>query len=163
MTIPIESCMMVEPTTTLELRMSRHVITFLFALLVGAASNAAPAESLSAADFRSVRAVVQAQLDAFAADDAERAFSLAAPSIREMFGSADRFIAMVRASYPVVYRPASVAFLVPESVAGEVIQGVHFTDGQGRLWLALYIVQRQHDNSWRIGGCELVESHARTT
>lgn len=135
----------------------------LAALVAGAGASAAPAEGVSAADTRSVRAVVQAQLDAFAADDADRAFSFAAPSIREMFGNAERFMAMVRAGYPVVYRPASVAFLVPESVGGEVIQGVHFTDGRGGLWLAIYRLQRQRDNVWRISGCELVESHARTT
>jgi hypothetical protein len=128
-----------------------------------AASGAASGDAVSAADSRSVRAVVQSQLDAFAADDADRAFSYAAPSIRQMFGSAQNFIAMVRASYPVVYRPASVAFLVPESVGGEVIQAVHFTDGQGGLWLAVYHLQRQHGNVWRISGCELAESHARTT
>jgi len=124
---------------------------------------AAQTHTVSAADMRTARAVVQAQLDAFAADDAPRAFSLAAPRLREVFGSADRFMAMVRSSYPVVYRPASVAFLVPEWLDRELIQGVHFTDGQGGLWLAIYRLQRQRDNSWRINGCELVESQARTT
>ena len=119
--------------------------------------------TVSPADMRTARAVVQAQLDAFAADDAPRAFSLAAPGLREVFGNADRFMAMVRSSYPVVYRPASVAFLVPEWLDRELIQGVHFTDGQGGLWLAIYRLQRQRDNSWRINGCELVESHSRTT
>ena len=118
---------------------------------------------VSAADMRTARAVVQAQLDAFAADDAPRAFSYAAPRLREAIGNADRFMAMVRISYPVVYRPASVAFLVPEWLDRELIQGVHFTDEQGGLWLAVYRLQRQRDNSWRINGCELVESHARTT
>ena len=121
------------------------------------------AEGVSVADTKSVRAVVQAQLDAFAADDATRAFSFAAPSLREKFGSAEIFIATVRASYPVVYRPAAVAFLVPEAAGGEVVQGVHFTDGAGMLWLAIYHLQRQRDKSWRISACELVESHARTT
>ena len=37
-------------------------------------------------------------------DDAKRAFSYAAPSIRAMFGTPERFLAMVRAGYPVVYR-----------------------------------------------------------
>lgn len=126
-------------------------------------SAAAPPPAVSAADMRSAREVVQAQLDAFAADDGPRAFSFATQGLRAMFGSADRFMAMVRAGYPVVYRPASVAFLVPEWLDRELIQGVHFTDEQGGLWLALYRLQRQRDNSWRINGCELVESRARTT
>jgi hypothetical protein len=80
-----------------------------------------------------------------------------------VFGTADRFVAMVRASYPVVYRPASVAFLVPEASGDDIVQGVHFTDAAGALWLAVYRVQKQRDGSWRIGGCELVASRSRTT
>ena len=141
----------------------RHFwVTCFLASMISISAAAQPAP-VSDADMRSARAVVQAQLDAFAADDGPRAFSFATQGLREMFGSADRFMAMVRAGYPVVYRPASVAFLVPEWLYRELIQGVHFTDEQGGLWLALYRLQRQRDNSWRINGCELVESHARTT
>jgi hypothetical protein len=141
----------------------RHFwVTCFLASMISISAAAQPAP-VSDADMRSARAVVQAQLDAFAADDGPRAFSFATQGLREMFGSADRFMAMVRAGYPVVYRPASVAFLVPEWLDRELIQGVHFTDEQGGLWLALYRLQRQRDNSWRINGCELVESHARTT
>ena len=132
-------------------------------LIALAGASAARADELSVAETKNVRAVVQAQLDAFAADDANRAFSFAAPSLREVFGSAEKFMAMVRSSYPVVYRPVSVAFLVPEAVGAEVVQGVHFTDGRGGLWLAIYHLQRQRDNSWRISGCQLVESRATTT
>ena len=92
----------------------------LFVLAVVAVAWAMPAGAtgLAGADARKVRAVVQAQLDAFAHDDAARAFSYAAPNIRAMFGSAERFRARVRHAYPVVYRPASVAFLVPGAAPG---------------------------------------------
>ena len=62
---------------------------------------------------------------------------------------------MVKASYPVVYRPASVLFLGPEQIDDEVMQGVQMSDDEGGLWLALYRMQRQPDDSWRIGGCIL--------
>lgn len=129
-------------------------------LLPGAAGAA---DVLARADARQVRAVVEAQLDAFARDDAARAFSYAAPSIQSMFGDAGRFMDMVRRSYPVVYRPASVAFLVPEADGDEVVQPVHFTDAQGMLWLALYHLERQPDRSWRISGCVVAPSSGRTT
>ncbi len=51
-------------------------------------------------------------------DDAKRAFSYAAPSIRAMFGTPERFLAMVRAGYPVVYRAAGATFLIPLRVDG---------------------------------------------
>jgi hypothetical protein len=142
--------------------------SFLTVLIVAGAAvaglcPAVAADPLSATDAPSIRAVVQAQLDAFAADDAALAFSYAAPALREVFGSPERFIAMVRAQYPVVYRPAAVSFWVPEGSGAEVVQRVHFTDVAGILWLATYRLQRQPDNNWRISGCELAPSHARTT
>ena len=127
-----------------------------------ASDASAAAERVSAADAKRVRAVIEAQFAAFAADDAKRAFALAAPAIRAQFGSAERFVAMVQSSYPVVYRPASVAFLQAERIRGEIVQGVQLTDDAGRGWLAVYHMQRQRDRSWRIGGCELLESQGRS-
>ena len=116
---------------------------------------------LSAADAKRVRAVIQSQLAAFAADDAPRAFAFATPQLREMFGSAENFLRMVRSSYPVVYRHATVAFLKPVLLDGAVTQAVHFTDGNGVLWLALYRLERQRDRSWRISACQAVETEGR--
>ena len=110
------------------------------------------------ADAKSVRAVIQAQLDALAVDDAKAAFALAAPDLREMFGTPDDFIDMVRTSYPVVYRPVSVAFLKPERIDDALFQGVHLTDADGNLWLAMYRMVRQRDKSWRIAGCHVVHA-----
>lgn len=136
---------------------------FVAALLFATAPSQARAEPVSAGDGRAVRAVVQAQLDAFAADDAKKAFSFAAPSIREMFGTPERFVAMVRAGYPVVYRPASVTFLQPLLVQGELVQGVRLTDADGGQWLATYRLERQPDKSWRISGCEVQPASGRMT
>lgn len=131
--------------------------------LAGLLPSSARAEPVSAADSKAVRTVVEAQLAAFADDDGKRAFSYAAPSIREMFGSPDRFMAMVRGSYPVVYRPAAVVFLHPEWVQGQLVQGVHLTDAGGALWLAVYQLERQPDRSWRISGCSVQPSVGKMT
>ena len=128
-----------------------------------ACAGVVAAEPAGPADAASSRAVVQAQLDAFAVDDALAAFALAAPELREMFGNADRFIAMVRAAYPVVYRPASTTFLAPVWVSGVLLQGVQLTDAAGALWLAVYRLQRQPDSSWRISGCDLAPARGRAT
>ena len=64
-----------------------------------------------------------------------------------MFGTPERFLAMVRAGYPVVYRAAGVTFLIPLRVEGDLVQGVHLTDGAGALWLATYRLERQPDGS----------------
>ena len=119
------------------------------------------AEPINAKDEKAAQTVVQSQLAAFAKDDAQKAFSYAAPELRKSFGSASNFMAMVKSSYPVVYRPASVAFLKPEGANDEIIQRVQMLDASGASWLAVYNLQRQKDKSWRISGCVLVENKGR--
>ena len=122
-----------------------------------------PDAAVSQADTQGARAAIQAQLKAFAADDAKRAFSFATPQLRQMFGTPENFIEMVRNGYPVVYRPASVAFLKPERDGSALVQAVHMTDADGVLWLALYHLERQPDKSWRISGCQVVEAKGQVT
>lgn len=125
------------------------------------AAPAAGAADVPERDARNARSVIEAQFAAFAADDAKRAFSYATPKLREVFGSADKFIEVVREAYPAVYRHETVAFLKPERADGMLLQGVHLTDGQGVRWLALYIMERQRDRSWRISACQLVPAQGR--
>jgi len=139
----------------------RALCSLPFAACLSIATPAAWAQD-SDAHSREVRAIIEAQLAAFQSDDGEKAFSYASPSIREMFGTAERFMAMVRDGYPVVYRPASVAFLVPEVVDADLIQRVRMTDRTGAAWLAVYHMQRQPDRSWRINGCVIRRDDART-
>ena len=126
-----------------------------------AISLPAHAGNLSAAEEKSIRAVVEGQLAAFAKDDANKAFSFAAPNVREALGSAANFMSMVRSDYPVVYRPASVAFLKAEGNQGGVTQPVQMVDTNGSAWLAVYSLQKQKDKSWLITGCSVVENKGR--
>ena len=121
----------------------------------------AHANGLSAHDEKAVQAVVQNQLAAFAKDDDEKAFSYATPALRKSIGSSSAFMAMVKGSYPVVYRPASVVFLKPEKSVDDVIQRVQMLDASGASWLAVYSLQRQKDKTWRISGCSVVENKGR--
>ena len=123
----------------------------------------AAADPVAPADVKAIRIVVEAQLDAFAADDAKRAFSYAAPAIREMFVTPEKFMAMVKSGYPAVYRPASVTFLNPEWIQGQLVQGVHLTDASGALWIAIYRFDRQPDKSWRISGCDVQPAAGKLT
>jgi hypothetical protein len=131
------------------------------ALTAVAPLHGAPA--VSAADAKAVRGVIEAQLAAFAADDADKAFSYAAPGIRAMFVTAERFLAMVRQGYPVVYRPASVSFLAPEWIDDKLIQRVQMTDGAGAPWIVVYELERQADRSWRIAACVAARGAGRST
>jgi hypothetical protein len=121
------------------------------------------APDVSAADAKAVREVIEAQLAAFAADDADKAFSYAAPGIRAMFVTAERFLAMVRQGYPVVHRPAAVTFLRPEWLDDKLIQRVQMTDAAGAPWMVVYELERQADRAWRIAACVAARGAARTT
>lgn len=127
-------------------------------LLAAVPAQAAP---FTAADEKSVRGVVENQLAAFARDDAAKAFSFAAPNVREAVGNAAGFMAMVRKDYPVVYRPGSVAFLKAEGKGDQAIQRVQMTDAGGASWLAVYSLERQRNKAWRITGCAVVENKGR--
>ena len=128
-----------------------------------AAGPGTPPIAVAVGDASAIRIVVEAQLKAFAADDAGAAFAQAAPSIRSMFGTAEQFMAMVRAGYPVVYRPASVLFLAPVQVQGQTVQGVQMTDAGGALWLAVYSLERQPGGGWKISGCNVQPQSGRMT
>lgn len=139
-------------------------LTGFCALLIAfATSGACAAAEIPDRDAQAIRAVITAQLDAFAQDDAARAFSYATSGIRAQFGSADAFIAMVRTTYPVVYRNRSVQFESARSIDGEIIQPVRLTDIEGRAWLALYPMRRDADGSWRINGCQLARAPGVST
>jgi hypothetical protein len=143
-------------------------ITLLLTLASAALSapikaNAGP---LSDAEAEAVRQVIVAQAQAFAEDDADRAFETATPEVREAIGSSGLFLAMVRGSYPMVYHPASMSFLksreadgLPGEDSPSVLQLVQITDDDGKSWLALFELERQADNSWRISGCLVAENH----
>ena len=91
----------------------------------------------------------------------EKAFSYAAPELRKSIGSSAAFMAMVKNSYPVVYRPASVVFLKAEGSGDDVVQKVQMLDASGTSYLAVYSLQRQKDKTWRISGCAVVENKGR--
>ena len=120
------------------------------------------APAVSAADARAIRKVIEAQLDAFRRDDAARAFSYAAPGIQELFGTPETFMAMVKTSYPVVYRPGSVVFQAPAMEGSELVQLVRMTDADGHAWIARYPMVRYGKGPWRINGCQLARVPGQT-
>jgi hypothetical protein len=132
------------------------------ALIAGLAFIAftAHAAPFTQADEKSVRHVIEGQLAALAKDDAVKAFSFAAPNVHQAVGNAAGFLDMVRRGYPVVYRHASVAFLKAEGKDDVVMQRVQMTDTDGMGWLAVYTLERQKGNIWKITGCQVVENKA---
>jgi hypothetical protein len=117
----------------------------------------AAAEELTAA--RS-RAIVERQFEAFARDDAEAAYALADPSIKQKFVDADGFMAMVRLSYAPVYRHRSVEFGAFAESGDEASLKATLVDDDSVEWTALYSFRREENGDWLISGCVLVRSDA---
>lgn len=136
-----------------------RIFVLLGALALGAPAAAQP---FGAEEAREMRLVIEAQLEAFARDDEEGAFAFATPGIRERFGTAASFARMVREQYAVVYRPVSRRFLSPVLEDGTVIFPVQLGARDGRVWVALYTLQRI-GGEWRISGCQLVPGAATST
>jgi len=132
------------------------------ASIPGIAQGTHPAE-ISTREGRAVQAVVAAQLKALAAGDSAAAFSYAAPSIKQQFGDAEAFMEMVRRSYPMLISPASVSFFRPEAGDGGVTQDVHFREHEGKLWRARYVLRKEPDKRWRIGGCVVAADNDAST
>lgn len=115
------------------------------------------AMAVEEADRAAGQIVIDRQIEAFRRDDAAGAFSFASPTIREMFGSDERFMAMVRDGYKAVYRQRSYEFGPVRDVDDGFEQAVRIQDNEGVDWDAVYTLQRQPDGSWRISGCRLVK------
>ena len=80
-----------------------------------------------------IRGVIEAQLEAFRADDGAQAFAYASPAIQSIFKNPDTFMSMVRSSYQAVYRPREVEFRDLVAVEGRWTQRVLVV---GRGWRA---------------------------
>jgi hypothetical protein len=124
-------------------------------LALGFAAPSRAGRGVSGEDVAEIRAVIHRQIDAFLRDDAPGAFALVTPSVQRTFGTAEKFLDVVRMAYRAVYRPANVVFLEMQVLDGDVVQPLRVTDRSGRVWVAYYAMQRQGDGSWRTGGCYL--------
>jgi hypothetical protein len=108
------------------------------------------------ADRAAIEATIRGQIAAFARDDAEAAYAFASRTIQSLFPTADFFMAMVRRAYAPLYRASDPRFRPAEETEAGIRQPMLFRGPDGRVWLAIYTMQRQPDGGFRIDGCTLV-------
>jgi hypothetical protein len=130
-------------------------------LLLGLLGGPVSAQQITDADRSAIQSIIQGQVDAFKRDDGGAAFGYASPAIREMFGTPDIFMDMVRQGYPMVYRPKLFDFAEIVTRDGRPTQKVHVVGPDGRRYTAFYPMTRLPDGTWRIDGCylEAAEEH----
>lgn len=120
-------------------------------LLAGAAIIAAPMPGFSMDAEQRCLKVVESQLEAFIAQDYERAYSHAAPVIQRMYPNSDSFAQMVSRGYAAIFEPTSYAFGRAMEREGQRVQEVFITDKSGTDWVALYSLA-EFDSEFRITG-----------
>ena len=113
---------------------------------------------VSPAESSGIRDVITRQLDAFRHDDAAAAFAFATPDLQARFGSAARFLDMVRQSYQPVYRARQAEFSELARRDGVLVQEVELVGPSGETALALYTMERDAAGGWRISACILIPS-----
>jgi hypothetical protein len=128
----------------------------LLVLALMASFGAAAAVELGPSDQEAIRTAIEGQMDAFKRDDGVAAFAYASPRIQAIFKNPETFMVMVRKDYEAVYRPSLVSFRDLESIEGNLVQPVLVMGPSGVPVTALYVMERQEDGAWRIGGCIIV-------
>ncbi len=108
-----------------------------------------------------ISATINGQIEALKADDFDRAFDFASPTIRRLFGTASNFGTMVRQGYPMVHRPAAIRLLELREVSGRLWQKVMITDHDGRTHLLDYEMLQGPDG-WQINGVQLLRDTGPT-
>ena len=122
-----------------------------------------PKSTLSKSDREKIQRIITLQLRAFERNDEAIAFSYATADTRKIFGTPRQFMEMVRAGYAPLLKHSSREFLEAAMINGLIIQPVKFFTTDGDIVVALYAMERQADNEWRIGGCELAPKSLQVT
>lgn len=129
------------------MRVALGILLSVLMLLPAAAQDQKPA----------ITATIQSQIEAFLADDFATAFTFASPNIKNLFGSPERFGAMVQQGYPMVWRPADVRYLDLEDIDGRLWQKVMITDQAGAVHVLGYQMIETGEG-WQINGVQLLRA-----
>lgn len=123
--------------------------------IIAGAALALGLATTAAAQDGPIEGTIQAQIDAFLADDMTAAFDYASPAIKRVFGSPERFGAMVETGYPMVYRPSEVRYLDARDFGEGVLQRVMMRDADGVPWVLEYQMIEGAEG-WVINGVQVM-------
>ncbi|WP_133489199.1 DUF4864 domain-containing protein [Aliiroseovarius marinus] len=121
-------------------------------LLLGLALMLTPAY----AQDQSIEDVISSQIDAFGAQDTDKAFSYASPNIQNLFGTPENFGMMVQNGYPMVQNPAELEYVDQITNGSYTLQRLRIQDQSGKdHWFAYEMIVI--DGKWRINGVYRIE------
>ncbi|NMN73576.1 DUF4864 domain-containing protein [Rhizobium sp. 57MFTsu3.2] len=131
---------------------------FLAVFILCAASFVLFATAQAEDPIDATRAMIEAQIKAFLNDDADTAYSFAAPGIKAIYPDKNVFFAMVKKSYEPVYHPGNYAFGRSRSIdnGAMIYHEVLISGRDGKDWTAVYQLARQPDGNYKINGVQIV-------
>jgi len=109
------------------------------------------------------QSTIDQQFQAFRDRDHEMAFQQAAPALRKIFGSTNRFIGMVKKGYGPIYDAKSWSFGRSKMNEDTLFQEVLIGGPDGRNWTALYQLQQLSNGEWKITSVRMVPSEGQST
>src|SRR5210317_275521 len=122
------------------------IITFL------SISSLAKSEISYEKDFDETQFIIESQIQAFLDENAELAYSYAAPMIKMKFSNPIEFMSMVKNYYEPVYNPKQFYFLEAKYYEGAIYHQLQVISQKNESFLATYSLI-QDEGIWKISGC----------
>ena len=122
------------------------IITFL------SISSLAKSEISYEKEFDETQFIIESQIQAFLDENAELAYSYAAPLIKMKFNDPLEFMSMVKNYYEPVYNPKQFYFIDARYFEGAIYHQLQVISQQDESFLATYSLI-QDGGKWKISGC----------
>ena len=122
------------------------IITFL------SISSLAKSEISYEKEFDETQFIIESQIQAFLDENAELAYSYAAPLIKMKFNNPLEFMSMVKNYYEPVYNPKQFYFIEARYFEGAIYHQLQVISQQDESFLATYSLI-QDGGKWKISGC----------
>ena len=122
------------------------IITFL------SISSLAKSEISYEKEFDETQFIIESQIQAFLDENAELAYSYAAPLIKMKFNNPIEFMSMVKNYYEPVYNPKQFYFIDARYFEGAIYHQLQVISQQDESFLATYSLI-QDEGNWKISGC----------
>ena len=115
-------------------------------------SGLAKSETSFEKEFSETQSVIESQIQAFLDENAELAYSYAAPMIKMKFSNPIEFMSMVKNYYEPVYNPKQFYFLEAKYYEGAIYHQLQVISQKNESFLATYSLI-QDEGRWKISGC----------
>ena len=126
--------------------------TILIIITILSLSGLAKSETSFEKEFSETQSVIESQIQAFLDENAELAYSYAAPMIKMKFTNPVEFMSMVKNYYEPVYNPKQFYFLDAKYYEGAIYHQLQVISQKNESFLATYSLI-QDEGRWKISGC----------